>query len=255
MPSLKSADGPLPGWLTNRPIAHRGLHNAAEGVHENSLSAFRRAMDAGLPIELDVHLSADQVPVVFHDDTLERMTGDPRRVSDVTAPELERIYLAKSDECIPGLNTVLKLVGGRVPIIVELKQSPFGRDFLAQKVWDILKEYQDPYTVQSFDPAILKWFRLNAPNVIRGQLAMKSPPKRIPLYKRFLMRHMLLNNMSQPHYIGYDCDNVHTWSVKRAVKENMKLLAWTVKTEKQLGHARLHADNIIFENLPLDLVR
>lgn len=255
MPSLKSASKPVPDWLTNLPIAHRGLHDEKSGILENSMTAFQQAIDAGLPIEFDVHLSSDLKPVVFHDDTLQRMTGDARQVCDVSATELATLRLARSQDHIPDLQSVLDKVAGRVPLVVELKQSPFGREILAEKTWALLKNYSGSFTVQSFDPFILKWFRLHAPDVIRGQLSMRKPPKRIPIHRRFLMRHMMLNSVSKPHYIGFNCNDVHWWSLRLSNKKSMKLLAWTVSNEHQLRHARQYADNVIFENLPVDLVR
>ncbi|MBL4907160.1 MAG: hypothetical protein JKX94_06895 [Sneathiella sp.] len=254
MPFSRSTKPAAPDWLISRPIAHRGLHDRASGAIENSMTAFRRAKDAGLPIELDVHLSSDHVPVVFHDETLERVAGDPRRVCDVPAKELEQLPLYDSKDSIPNLRSVFDMIAGSVPLVIELKQSPLGRKILAQKVWEVLRDYQGLFAVQSFDPIILKWFRQNAPKVIRGQLAMKSPPRKMPAYRKFFMRHMLLNGLSKPHYIGYYCEDIDNWTVRWAVKSNMRLLAWTVSSKEQLDHARQHADNIIFENLPLDLV-
>lgn len=250
----KSADRQVPDWLTEKPIAHRGLHNAAEGVIENSMTAFEHAIKAGIPIECDIHLSSDLQPVVFHDATLLRLTGDARRLCDVSLSELNKISLTGSDDQIPNLQSVLDLVAGQVPLVIEMKQSPFGHKILAQQVWNILKDYQGRYCIQSFDPFMLKWFHHHAPQVTRGQLSMKSPPKKMPAYRKFMMRHMLLNALSKPHYIGYDCHDIHWWVVQRAVKGNMKLLAWTVSDIQQLKHARQYADNVIFENLPLDLV-
>lgn len=254
MRSLKSAKTVTPDWLTAAPIAHRGLHNKTLGAEENSMTAFLRAKSAGLPIEFDMHLSADFKPVIFHDENLARMTGDSRQIADVTASELMVMPLGDSTDYIPDLQSVLQAVDGHVPLVIELKPSPFGREKLAEIVWSMLKTYKGAYSIQSFDPFLLHWFRKNAPQVIRGQLAMKSPPRKMPAYKKFLMHHMLLNTLSKPHYIGYDVASISDWTVKRAVKKSMKLLAWTVCDEKQLEHARLHADNIIFENLPVETV-
>lgn len=254
MLSSKLVNASAPDWLTMLPIAHRGLHDEQSGILENSMSAFQQAIKAGLPIEFDVHLSADLKPVVFHDDTLLRMTGDDRRVCDVPAAELATLRLGCSQDPIPDLQSVLDKVAGKVPLVVELKQCPYGREVLAEKTWNILKAYQGDFSIQSFDPFTLKWFRLHAPDVIRGQLSMRRPPNRIPLHRRFLMRHMMLNSVSKPHYIGFNCNDVHWWSLRLSIKRNIKLLAWTVSNEDQLRHARRYADNVIFENLPLNLV-
>ncbi|GLQ07685.1 glycerophosphodiester phosphodiesterase family protein [Sneathiella chinensis] len=251
----KSAEPKAPGWLTSQPIAHRGLHDSAAGIAENSLSAFRQAMQAGLPIELDVHLSADGLPVVFHDDTLIRMTGDPRAVKQVSFAELTALKLDSGPDTLPGLMEVLQVVNGTVPLVIELKHDPEGPDRLSQTVHEALTGYGGDFSIQSFDPWILQWFRLNAPHIIRGQLAMKSPPKKMPLHRKFMMGQMLFNRMSAPHYIGYDVRDVHSWPVRRVRRRNIPALAWTVTRQDQLDHARKHADNVIFETLTPDLVR
>ncbi|MCG8490598.1 MAG: hypothetical protein MI743_03205 [Sneathiellales bacterium] len=248
----KSVNRTSPDWLISTPIAHRGLHAPDVGAAENSLSAFEKALSKGLAIEFDVHLSSDKVPVIFHDDTLLRMTGDERKIADVSAEELATITLKDSNDQIPTLKTVLDLVGGKVPLVIELKKCPFGGKKLAQEVWSLLKSYKGFFSIQSFDPFILKWFFDHAPGVIRGQLSMHSPPPVIPLHRRFLMRNLMMNHISRPDYIGYDVENVHRWAVRRVTKGDIPLLAWTVSTESQLGHARKFADNIIFEHLPLE---
>ncbi|MFT6556607.1 MAG: glycerophosphoryl diester phosphodiesterase [Sneathiella sp.] len=245
----------LPDWLTAIPIAHRGLHDAQSGAEENSLTAFKNAMDAGLAIELDVHLSADLIPFVFHDATLSRMTADSRSIAEVSSAELHRLRLNGSHDTIPSLKEVLALVNGAVPLVIELKRSPIDNLLLAAKVWDCLKDYSGAFCIQSFDPNILKWFRLNAPNVIRGQLAMKHPPAHVSFFKKIMMRYLLTNFISRPHYIGYDVKDISYWVVKSALKHNMKLLAWTVQTEDHLAIAKKRADNIIFESLPVDHIR
>ncbi|MBL4741189.1 MAG: hypothetical protein JKY12_09345 [Sneathiella sp.] len=254
MRSLKSVNKVAPDWLTAAPIAHRGLHDKTSGAEENSMTAFLRAKAARLPIEFDVHLSADFEPVVFHDDNLSRMTRDPRQVADVTAAELKKLPLGKGPDTISDLSSVLEKVDGEVPLVIELKTSPFGREKLAATVWETLKHYKGAYSIQSFDPFVLVWFRRNAPAVIRGQLAMKSPHRKMPAYKKFIMRHMLLNTFSKPHYIGYDVSSISDWTVRRVFKSSMTLLAWTVSNEDELNHAKQFADNVIFENLPVEKV-
>ncbi len=251
----KSAKQNVPGWLTSQPVAHRGLHDGNATIAENSISSFSRAIDAKLPIEFDIHLSADYQPVVFHDANLERMTGDPRQLSDLDASELQTLKLAGGSDTIPLLSTALATVNGQVPLVIEIKASTVGRAQLIKHVWDVLKNYTGPYSIQSFDPLILSTVRRLAPHVIRGQLAMKSPPSHLAMHKRLMIRHMLLNRLSKPHYIGYDVADIARPSVKRAIKSGMALLAWTVDDKDSLKIARQHADNIIFEKLPLKLVR
>jgi len=255
MPSLKLPDKSVPGWLTAIPIAHRGLHNSDADIAENSLSAFSAAILAGLSIEFDVHLSKDQQPIVFHDSNLTRMTGYTGRICDLTAAELEKLQLADSADYIPHLQTVLAHVDGKVPLVIELKQSSIGNNALFEAVWTVLKSYSGPYCLQSFDPFLLQLARRQAPHVIRGQLGTYNPPPSIPMAKRMMVRHLLLNRLSKPHYIGYNVKDINRPSLRRVLRGHLPLLAWTVNDTESLGKARNFADNIIFENLPLPLVK
>lgn len=151
-------------------IAHRGLFNNDTKAPENSLSAFRKAVDAGYGIELDVQLTKDCQLVVFHDAMLNRMCHVDKKLTDYTYRELQRYILADSGERIPLLKDVLKIVKGKVPLIIEIK--PEG-DFIgtARMLSSIMKDYRGLYCVESFHPGAVHWFRKHDPDVIRGQLS------------------------------------------------------------------------------------
>ncbi len=240
----------LPDWLITVPIAHRGLHDAENQIAENSISAFQRAIEHGFAIELDIRFSADQVPMVFHDAELSRMTGHDSPVEKMKANELAHLKLKNSHDYVPTFEQVLALVDGQVPLIIELKPVALPREQAVALIWEMLKSYEGRYTVQSFDPLLLKAFRQLAPHVIRGQLGMYSPPAALSRYRKFMLRHMLLNRFSKPHYIGYDIKDIEKSNVQKLVKHNMALLVWTVTTEADLKKARQYAQNIIFEALP-----
>ena len=157
-----------------RNFAHRGLHSLDKSVPENSLAAFAAAKDAGFGIELDVQLSRDGQIVVFHDDELERVCGLNERVDKLTFEELSALRLENTNERIPLLSEVLSLVDGAVPLIVELKTGP-ENDRLCAAVHKMLAEYKGDFCVESFDPRIVRWFKENAPEILRGQLS--APPK------------------------------------------------------------------------------
>ncbi len=182
--------------------AHRGLHG--EGAPENSLSAFRRAIERGCGIELDVQLSRDGVPIVFHDETLSRACGDARRATDLTAAELADLRLFGGEEQIPTLAEVLALVGGRVPLLIELKyyRDPVGT---AKETAALLDGYEGRYAVQSFHPLALRWFRKNRPETARGLLAMSFLKKREGRRPYDIALHLFLTNfLSRPDFIAYD---------------------------------------------------
>lgn len=245
----------LPDWLLTIPIAHRGLHDAEKQIAENSISAFQQAIDCGLAIELDIRFSADQVPMVFHDADLSRMTGRDSPVGEITADELTHIKLKNSHDNVPCLEQVLALVDGQVPLIIELKPVDISRAQAVALIWEMLKSYDGPFTVQSFDPFLLMAFGRLAPQVIRGQLGMHSPPASLSRYRKFMLRHMLLNRFSKPHYIGYDINDIEKSNVQKSVKPGMALLIWTVKSETDLKKAKQYAQNVIFEALPPAIVK
>jgi len=245
----------LPDWLLTVPVAHRGLHDAENQIAENSISAFQQAIDHGFAIELDLRFSTDQVPMVFHDADLSRMTGHDCPIEKMTANELAHIRLKNSPDCIPTFEQVLTLVKGETPLIIELKPVGIPRKKAVAVIWEMLKSYEGPYTIQSFDPFLLMAFGRAAPHVIRGQLGMYSPPASLSRYRKFMLRHMLLNRFSKPHYIGYDINDIEKSNVQKSVKHNMALLIWTITTEADLKKARQYAQNVIFEALPPAAVR
>ena len=140
----------------------------------NSLKAFDKAGEKGYGVELDVTLSKDGQVVVFHDDDLKRVCGVDGFIGDRTLEELQSLSLLESDQTIPLFTQVLDVYAGRGPMIVELKKTPGRNDELCEKTLAILKEYTGDYCVESFDPTIVAWFRENAPEIVRGQLACKA---------------------------------------------------------------------------------
>ena len=187
-----------------RNIAHRGLHSPDKQIPENSLAAFREAVSYGYGMELDVQLSRDGEVMVFHDDDLLRVCGREERVDELTCAELQSLSLCGTGEHIPLFSQVLALVGGRTPMIVELKSCRRNRE-LCEKTLALLRGYDAEYCVESFDPRIVAWFRKNAPDLLRGQLAQPCGMYRReevgPL--RFLLGNTLLNFLGRPQFIAY----------------------------------------------------
>lgn len=189
----------------NRNFAHRGLHAEDKSVPENSLEAFRLACEAGYGMELDVQLSRDGRVVVFHDDTLNRVCGVDARVDELDFDELRALRLCGTDHQIPLFSEVLDVVHGRGPLIVELKSGRRNRE-LCEKTLLLLRGYGGDYCIESFDPTIVGWFRKNAPDILRGQLA--SPPRSfwkhgVHALRSIAMGNTLMNAVSRPQFIAY----------------------------------------------------
>ncbi len=237
-------------WLRTLPVAHRGLHDAKAGIPENSLAAFAAAAQAGYALELDIQVSADGVPMVFHDDTLNRMTGQQGRVDSRPAAELAEIALAGTGERIPTLSAVLALVGGRAPILVEVKAARGKVGPLEAATAAVLHPYRGRFAVQSFNPFSMGWFRRHAPLMPRGQISMDyrmDDEEPLPSYQKWLLTHLLFNRISRPHFIAYDVRALPSRATRRARNQGLPLLTWTVRSLSDRKRAADHADNIIFE--------
>ena len=229
-------------FLTRRPFAHRGLHI---DVPENSLSAFRAAVEHGYGIETDVRLSSDGRLVIFHDDDLFRMTGDPRAVEECSVPELKHLRLEGTAEQIPLLSEALKLVGGRVPLLIEIKKMDGVKPKkIAAALHKVLEHYDGEFAVQSFQPFYVKAFKKLRPDVPCGILgtAEKGAAKG---FKMFTIKSMPFNCIVKPDFISYRRED---FMRRRVLKFKKTKLVWVVHSEKEEDAIRKYADNLIFED-------
>lgn len=231
-------------WLITRPIAHRGLWN--KNIIENSLTAYKNAVDNGFPIEIDLYLSADGELFSFHDLNLYRMTGLNADITSLSSDEINKLRLLSSDEKIPSFKEVLSLVGGKVPLLIELKDQVGGKKSVYKAV-DILKDYNGEYAIQSFNPLYLKTVKKMMPNALIGILATcdENELKKKSFLTRFIVKNMALNFLIKPDFISYYYKGLPL--NKRKIK-NKKVLAWTVTDEKTATAVAPYSDNIIFEN-------
>ncbi|MGL5316607.1 MAG: glycerophosphodiester phosphodiesterase [Peptostreptococcaceae bacterium] len=234
-------------WLEEKPIAHRGLFNSK--YPENSLSAFENAIKNNYGIELDVQFTKDKKVVVFHDDNLERMTKDKRNVNELTYEELRKIKLLNSNESIPLLEDVLLLVNGKAPLIIEIKNCKNIIE-LGEETNKILKNYKGKFAVESFNPIVIEWFKNNAKDVVRGQLSgnFKKYEGDLKFYEKFALTYLLLNFKSKPDFIAYELEWLPNIRVSYLKKRGMPIIAWTVKSEKDMEKAYKYSDNIIFDS-------
>ena len=235
--------------LTGIELAHRGLHENP-ALPENSIGAFQAAVDAGFGIELDVQLSNDGVPVVFHDQTLDRVCGISGSTRDYPFEKLATTPLFGQEGVgIPSFADVLKTVGGRVPLLVEIKgEDP---DFIStcEKAAALLDAYEGEYWVESFNPLAIAWFKKHRPAVLRGQLAMAyarhDKYKGKPKY--FVLQHFLLNFRARPDFIAYrvgDADDRSLARLRRIYR--VPVMLWTVKTPEDRA-ASAGFEGVIFE--------
>lgn len=234
-------------WLIERPIAHRGLFN--HNYPENSLGAFENAVKNNFGIELDVQFTKDKKVVVFHDDNLERMTKDKRNVNELTYKELKNLKLLDTNETIPLLEEVLSLVNGKVPLVIEIKTCD-NIIQLGEETYKLLKDYKGKFAVESFNPMVLKWFKKNAKEVVRGQLSgdYKNYNNNLKKYENFVLEYMLLNFISKPDFIAYELCVLPNFRVSSLRRRGVPIITWTVKSNKDMEKAYKYADNIIFDS-------
>jgi len=243
-------------FLYHPLIAHRGLHDNNKQIPENSMAAFENAIEKGYAIELDVVMTKDQQLVVYHDKKLRRGLGVDQYLSELTFAELSTYKIFGSEQTIPLFRDVLSLVAGRVPLLIEVKnEGKVGE--MERLLYAELQGYPGPYAIQSFNPFTLQWFRKNAPEVIRGQLAGSfqvsdydveyAGTTRLPWYKKVLLENMLLNFISQPHFIAYEIENLSPAKLKRLKKLGVPLLGWTVKNKAEYANFKENVDNLIVE--------
>lgn len=236
---------PFRNWL----YAHRGLHDNTSDAPENSLRAFWQAAEAGFGIEMDVQLTKDGVPVVFHDYTLERVCGAEGKVCQYTYEELQQFTLYGTDQKIPRFEDVLKLVDGRVPLIIELKIETVDTS-VCSAADKLLTEYQGMYCIESFNPLGVFWYRRNRGKVVRGQLSdafHKEGEYKGPLY--FLLQNLMFNWLGKPDFIAYN--HKYPEMLSRSLCRRLyrsTAAAWTIKNQDELEEAEKHFDIYIFDS-------
>ena len=224
----------LRGW----GYAHRGLHGA--GVPENSMLAFRKALEGGYGIEFDVHLMKDGNLAIIHDSSLKRTAGEDVLIEDLTTADLENYRLEGTDEKIPLFSELLALYAGKAPLIIELKAHGNHAE-LSEAVCNAMEGYKGVYCMESFDPRVVQWLRKNRPEIIRGQLAenflkVKQNPLNIVL--KFIMTNHLMNFLSMPDFVAYkfaDRQNIGTKICRKFWK--LQGVSWTIRTQEDYDTA------------------
>jgi glycerophosphoryl diester phosphodiesterase len=240
-------------WLTARPIAHRGLHDAARGIIENTASAFAAAIAGGYGIETDVQISADGEAMVHHDDALGRLTDGAGALRDMSAAALRRApFRATTTDRMMTLGDLTDLVAGRVTLVIELKSRFDGDLRLAARTAALLAGYRGPAAVMSFDPAPVAALRHIAPRLPRGIVAERryAPPewKFLSPAQRLALPFLLHGWKSRPAFVAYRVDDLATLPPRAAHRVfGLPLLAWTVRTAPQRALAASRADQTIFE--------
>ena len=237
---------PPPSWLTERPIAHRGLHEAGTERVENTRPAIIAAMDTGYAIEVDVQLCKDGGVAVIHDRKLKRLTGHEGYLPDMTLDEVTAFEVTGSNSKIMSLDELLKLVDGKVPLFIELKvireDDPKA---LPAAMIEVLRAYKGQYAVMSFHPLAIKWFRDNAPDIVRG-VVLEASKSRFKL--NMGLRRRKYCKIAGAQFVAHDIKSLPNRFSRHWRSAGHPLVSWTVNTKELEARARLHADQPIFES-------
>ena len=233
------------GWA----YAHRGLHG--NGVPENSMAAFRAALDHGYGIELDIHLLKDGNLAVIHDSLLNRTTGEIGHVEDLTTAQLKNYRLEGTEETIPEFMDVLTLYNGKAPLIVELKPENGNHKELTEAACKMLDSYKGAYCLESFDPRCVQWLKKYRPDLVRGQLTENFTRSRsdLPDYLKFALTHNLMNFMGRPDFVAYkfgDRKDSFTTELCRKLWKAQGV-TWTIKSQADYDTAVAEGWIPIFE--------
>jgi len=235
----------MPGlsWLVERPVAHRGLHNAAAGIIENTPSAVSAAVAGNYAIEVDLQITADGEAMVHHDDALGRLTDGSGALASMTASALRQVPFKATTDRMMTLSDLCDLVDGRSTLVIELKSLRDGDPRVAERTAKVLAGYRGPAAVMSFDPFLVRCIRNIAPALTRGLVAEKAPASATGAggYAGNLIA-------ARPQFLAYSVKNLPSFwpSVARHVFR-MPLLTWTVRTESDRERAGRWADQMIFE--------
>ena len=227
-------------FLTERMISHRGIYDN-EKIFENSIEAIRKAVKKGYTVEIDIHLTKDNRLVVFHDYNTKRITKEDLVIENHTYKEINNQKIIH----IPLLEEVLKIVNGKVPLLIEIKQNrKVGK--LEQELVNTLKNYKGDYAIQSFNVKTIYWFKKHYPNILRGQLSSNHQKAKIFFVKKYFLKKMLFNFLTKPNFISYNYKELTIKEIKK-LKKKYIVLGWTIKTKTEYNKYIKYYDNLICE--------
>ncbi|MCF3639087.1 glycerophosphodiester phosphodiesterase [Rhizobium sp. TRM95111] len=226
-------------WLTAQPIAHRGYHDMNRTVWENTLSAFARAVEAGFAIECDLQFASDGVPVVFHDEKLDRLCAIPGDVRAKTSVELGMLSVGGTADRVPTLAQLLRLVGGRVPLVLELKGRREDDDGFAQTVLDVIEDYTGDVALMSFNHWLLRDLKDCGTSRPVGLTAEGDKPETFFVHEEAM--HLGLD------FISYFHGHLPNPFITKERASGMPIITWTVRDENAVRTTLAHADQMTFE--------
>lgn len=238
------------GFITARPIAHRGLHDTSHGIIENTSSAFAAAINKAYSIECDLQLTRDGEAVVFHDDHLDRLTEGHGLVKDHSAEQIKSRKIRNSPDRVQTLAELLAQVKGQVPLIIELKSHWDGDERLAARALEVLKGYAGDHAIMSFDPDVIAAVRGISPGTIRGivaETAFDSYYDSLPLAKQLELRSFAHVSRTAPDFVSFYFEELPWAPIEALRASGLPVITWTIRSPQQAWQALRHSDQITFE--------
>ena len=223
----------------NLIFAHRGVHNNID-IPENSIKAFKEALKNNLNIELDIQLTKDNKLVVFHDENLKRMSNVNKTLNELTYFEIKKLKLLETNETIPTFKEVLNIINKEIILDIEIKDTK-KMDIICNKLVNELKNYKYPFIIKSFNPKIVKWFKKNKPEYIRGLLIKDN------LYNKFIAKIIIL--YCNPNFLAISKKFINKNGIKSYLKK-YPLLIWTISNKKEINKYKRITNNYICNNIP-----
>ena len=223
-----------------RIISHRGIHDNIK-IFENTKEAIKLAKDKNYIIEIDIHLTKDNQIIVFHDYNTKRITKKDMIIEESNYNDLNKQNIIH----IPLLKEILKLINGKVPLLIEIKQeNKVGK--LEQNLMNILKDYKGDYAIQSFNPFCIYWFKKHRKDYIRGQLLTNK--YNYNFITNLIYEHMIFNIFTKPDFISYNIKGLPNKTISKSRKK-LVVLGWTIKTKEELKKYENYCDNFICDNI------
>ena len=235
-------------------VAHRGMHSRKQNIPENSLGAFRLAIQNRFAIHFEVQQTQDNEPIVFGDYNLKRLCGLDMTMADCPIAEASRLMLNGTEYRIPTLKQALEFINGQVPILIEIiDENSTEVGTLESKIIEALEDYHGIVAIESKNPLVTLWLKIHHPHIHRGQIVNETEANEVTnFFKKTILKTQAVNFVSNPNFITYNIDDLKESYANECHKKNIAILGYTARTEEQLKKAKQLCDGIIFEEIAVE---
>jgi glycerophosphoryl diester phosphodiesterase len=217
---------------------------------ENTASAFAAAIDGDYAIECDLQLTRDGEAVVFHDETLDRLTDRDGGLLNHSVSELKAVAFKSGPDRIQTLGELLGQVQGRAPLVIEIKSQWDGNEKLVRRAIEVVRGYYGPFALMSFDPKVVELVRSLAPELPRGIVADQathSDYDSLPAAERLKLRELAHLPRTEPDFISYYFRDLPYPPVANFRRTGRPVITWTIRSRQDAATAMRYSDQVTFE--------